>query len=210
MNETSYIYAPAGSRSLLARLQRYLRVEAHVLHPALFLAQRFVTALPYGVMGKFRVKAYRAAGFAGIHPRTRMHGPIEIRGGGAIYERLTIGEGTTINSPCLLDLNGPISIGRRVGVGHHTVFVTSNHLLGGPRERRGPIRPKALVIEDGAWIGARSTILPGVTIGRGAVVAAGALVTRDVPPHCVVAGVPAKVVKELDPNESEPPLTMAD
>jgi maltose O-acetyltransferase len=52
-------------------------------------------------------------------------------------------------------------------------------------------------IEDGAWIAARVTILPGVTIGRGTVVAAGAVVTRDVPPNTLAAGVPARVKREL-------------
>ena len=202
MNEPTYIYAPAESRALIARIRRYLRVERHVFHPGVFLAFRFASALPYGVMGKFRVMAYRRAGLLGIHPRTRMHGPIEIRGGGDIYSRLRIGEGTTMNSPCLMDLNGHITIGRKVGIGHHTVFVTSAHQLGGPRERRGPVSPQPIEIGDGAWIGARSTILPGVTIGAGAVVAAGALVTRDVPPHTVVAGVPAKPVRELDSEEA--------
>ncbi len=125
-------------------------------------------------------------------------------------DRLTVGEGTTINSPCLIDLNASVTIGRRVGMGHHTVIVTSAHDIGGPKERRGPIRPAPVKIGDGVWIGARSTILSGVTIGNGAVIAAGALVTRDVPSHTVVAGLPAKVVRELDPNETGAPLTVAD
>ncbi len=210
MKDSTYAYAEAPSRKLPARLRRYLRVEAHVFHPGYILAYRLSTAIPVGLLGKLRVMAYRAAGFSGIHPRTRMHGPVEVRGGGNVYERLTIGEGTTINSPCLLDLNASISIGQRVGIGHHAVIVTSAHDLGGARERRGRVRPTPVSIGDGAWIGARSTILPGVTVGEGAVVAAGALVTRDVPAHSVVAGVPAKVVRELDPHQSEPPLTIAD
>ena len=54
-----------------------------------------------------------------------------------------------------------------------------------------------MVIKDGAWLGARCTILPGVTVGEGAIVAAGAVVHRDVAPNTLVAGVPARVVKEL-------------
>ncbi len=210
MKEEPYIYAPATSRKLPARLRRYLRVEAHVFHPAFIIAFNFASSIPYGVLGKLRVMAYRAAGFKGIHPRTRMHGPVEIRGGGDVYGRLTIGEGTTINSPCLLDLNAPITIGRRVGIGHHAIIVTSAHDLGGPRERRGRVRPRAVTVGDGAWIGARSTILPGVTVGTGAVIGAGALVTRDVPAHSLVAGVPAKVIKELDSRDTVPPFSLAD
>jgi acetyltransferase-like isoleucine patch superfamily enzyme len=56
-----------------------------------------------------------------------------------------------------------------------------------------------VVIEDDVWIGAKASILPGVRIGRGAIVGTGAVVNKDVPPFTVVAGVPAKIVKELDP-----------
>jgi maltose O-acetyltransferase len=204
-----YVYAPSPSRKLSARLRRYLRVEAEVFHPALVVAYRFASAIPFGVLGKFRVMAYRAAGFRGIHPRTRMHGAVEIRGGGDIYERLSIGEGTTINSPCLMDLSGPITIGRRVGIGHHVVIVTAAHDLGGPLERRGPVTPKSVTIGDGAWIGARVTILPGVTVGPGAVVAAGALVSRDVPPNTLVAGVPAKPMRDLEDGGASSQLAVA-
>lgn len=55
-----------------------------------------------------------------------------------------------------------------------------------------------IVIEDGVWIGAGSTILLGVTIGKGSVVASGSVVTKDVPPLCVVGGVPAKMIKKID------------
>jgi galactoside O-acetyltransferase len=57
-----------------------------------------------------------------------------------------------------------------------------------------------VVLEPDVWVGAKASILPGVTIGRGSVVGTGAVVTRDVPPFCVVSGVPARVQRELDPT----------
>ena len=62
---------------------------------------------------------------------------------------------------------------------------------------------KSVWIEDGAWIGDNATILKGVRVGRGAVVATHAVVTKDVPPHTVVAGNPARVVKELNPSKGQ-------
>jgi acetyltransferase-like isoleucine patch superfamily enzyme len=66
-----------------------------------------------------------------------------------------------------------------------------------PERRGGERYSRPVVVEDGVWVGACATILPGVTLGRGSVVAAGALVARDVPPHTLVAGVPARPIKSL-------------
>ena len=72
--------------------------------------------------------------------------------------------------------------------------------MGDPECRAGAHLARPIRIESGAWIGARSTILPGVTVGHGAVVAAGAVVTRDVEPNTLVAGVPARVLRSLEPS----------
>jgi len=63
-----------------------------------------------------------------------------------------------------------------------------------------------VVIEDDVWLSARVIVLKGVTIGRGAVVAAGAVVTKDVAPHTLVGGVPAKLIRSLEPRSLEPRL----
>ena len=73
------------------------------------------------------------------------------------------------------------------------MLITSNHLKDDPYFG---VEDKPITIEDYAWVGSRATVLPGVTIGRGAVVAAGAVVTKDVPAYAVVGGVPAKVIGE--------------
>jgi acetyltransferase-like isoleucine patch superfamily enzyme len=102
-----------------------------------------------------------------------------------------------LNTPLHLNASAPITIGNRVGIGHHVVIITDSHRLGDASQRLGERLGRPVSIEDGVWIAARVTVLPGVTIGRGSVVAAGAVVTRDVPPNCLVAGVPARVLREL-------------
>ncbi|MGH9270655.1 MAG: acyltransferase, partial [Ilumatobacteraceae bacterium] len=104
----------------------------------------------------------------------------------------------TINTPCAICLDGPVTIGSGVLICHDTVLATGDHEVGPSTERGGRLIPQPIVIEDGAWIGARSLVLRGVTIGRGAVVGAGSVVVHDVPANAVVAGVPARVLRSLE------------
>lgn len=122
-----------------------------------------------------------------------------IKGGGYVYGGgLRTGVGCYINRGCYFDMTAPITLGDDVVVGHGVTFITAEHTLGGAGRRAGAVRGHPILVEDGAWVGANATIFPGVTVGRGAVVAAGALVTGDVPANVVVAGVPSKVVKKLE------------
>jgi len=82
-------------------------------------------------------------------------------------------------------------------VGHGVTFITSDHETGTLSRRAGELKVLPIIVEDGVWIAANVTLLPGVTVGRGAVVAAGAVVTKDVPPNSLVAGIPAKVIRLL-------------
>lgn len=107
---------------------------------------------------------------------------------------ITIGAGTFVNYGCFFDGSAPITIGRNVRIGMQALFVTGSHESGSIEQRAGAETSSPIVVEDGAWIGARATILPGVTIGRGAIVAAGAVVTRSVDPLVTVAGIPARPV----------------
>jgi tetrahydrodipicolinate N-succinyltransferase len=102
-------------------------------------------------------------------------------------------EGTVINHGCLIYTTGGLVIGRNVSISAGVWMVTGTHDLSDP-DFRDEYKP--IVIDDYAWIGARATILAGVTIGKGAVVMAGAVVMRDVPPFAVVGGVPARIVGE--------------
>jgi acetyltransferase-like isoleucine patch superfamily enzyme len=86
-------------------------------------------------------------------------------------------------------------LGAGVALGPEVLLVTLTHEIGSAARRAGTPKAAPIVVHDGAWIGGRSTILPGVEVGEGAVVAAGAVVVDNVPPHSIVAGVPAVVVR---------------
>jgi putative colanic acid biosynthesis acetyltransferase WcaF len=91
---------------------------------------------------------------------------------------------------CQIDARGGIRFGTNVVIAGHCLLLTADH---DPEDSGFEGRLGGIVINDRVWIGSRATILKGVTIGEGAVVAAGATVTRDVPPWSIVAGVPAKI-----------------
>ena len=109
-----------------------------------------------------------------------------------------MGDHLIINYGCTILDVAEVTMGDWVMIGPHVLISTVNHPLSprGRRNRLGVAKP--VRIGDDVWIGGHATILPGVTIGDGAVVAAGAVVTKDVPPYTVVAGVPARVVKEIE------------
>ena len=102
--------------------------------------------------------------------------------------RLSIGHNTVINADCYLDCRALLRIGSNVSISTGVMILTADHSLDMPSfdYREAPVH-----IDDYVWIGSRAMVLPGVTIGRGAVVAAGAVVTRDVPSLSIVGGVPA-------------------
>lgn len=107
--------------------------------------------------------------------------------------RMKVGSYTHINRGCLLDARGGITIGDNVSISHDVRILTGSHDY-----RSASFRAHYLpiVIDDYAWLGVGSTVLCGVHIGRGAVVAAGAVVTHDVPPYTIVGGVPARKIGE--------------
>ena len=108
---------------------------------------------------------------------------------------LTIGKGVFINHACsFLDMGG-ITIEDDVLIGPKVNLITENHPLN-PTERKSLIC-KPILIKRKAWIGAAASILPGVTIGENSVVAAGAVVTADVPPNTIVGGIPATFIKNI-------------
>ena len=110
-------------------------------------------------------------------------------------KNMTIGSSVFINSGCCFQDQGGVTIGDGCQIGHQVVFATIDHSL--DPEHRHDIEMSSIVLERNVWVGSHATILRGVTIGHDSVVAAGAVVTRDVPPRTVVAGVPAKPVREF-------------
>lgn len=94
---------------------------------------------------------------------------------------------------------GPVTIGNHVNLAQGITVTALNHNFADSDKRidEQGVSTSPVVIEDDIWIGANAVVLPGVTIGHHSVVAAGAVVTKDVPPHSLVAGVPAKIIKQL-------------
>jgi len=177
-------------------LARALIEEFANLNPRMMLADLLVIALPRLCFCRLRTAIYRLAGIR-IGPRTLVFGRLTLAGPGPVHKRLQIGADCIINAPLFLDLSAEIRIGNRVSIGHHCVFVTAHHEVGPPSFRAGRNIGRPVLVEDGSWIAARSTLLPGVTVGQSSIVASGAVVTRDVPSNVLVGGVPARPIKTL-------------
>lgn len=113
---------------------------------------------------------------------------------------LTVGDDVDFALDVLVTTKGGVTIGNRVLIGYRTQILSSNHSIPNRSERifDSGHSYAPVFIEDDVWIGANCTILPGVTIGEGAVVAAGSVVTKDIPKFSISAGVPAKVIKMRD------------
>jgi maltose O-acetyltransferase len=185
-----------GAKNVWNRLVRAASDEVSLLYPSTVLAEAVSRALPQQTFSYTRTMILRAAGFK-IGPGSRIMGPIHLTGRNKRAELLTIGADCLVAGSLHIDLGGTVEIGDRVHVGHGVTLLTVNHEIGPADERCGGHRCLPIRVGDGAWIGCRVTILGGVTVGAGAVIAAGAVVTRNVAPNTVVAGVPAKMTKEL-------------
>ena len=111
-------------------------------------------------------------------------------------KNITVGENVFINACCHFQDHGGVFIGDDCQIGHNVVIATLNHFEA-PSKRKLTY-PAPIRLERGVWIGSNATILQGVTIGEYSIVAAGAVVTRDVPPRTIVGGVPAKVIRHIE------------
>ncbi len=128
-----------------------------------------------------------------------LQGPLTLLGRGPSVHRLHVGEGSIVAPLVTLGLDADISIRCRVSIGPGTTIHTATHAIGfGSRRMQLLSVGRSVTIEDGVWIGADCLILPGVTVGHGSVVAAGAVVSEDVPPNVFVSGNPA-IVREALP-----------
>jgi maltose O-acetyltransferase len=170
--------------------------EVKDLQPRQLFVHLLVSLLPRLSFARLRTLVYRLGGPA-IGEGTLILGEMDLRGEAGAAKRLTIGRRCMINSPCFFDLNDEILLGDDVNLAHHVVLVTSSHLVGWPDRRAGLLKTAPIRIEDGAWLGANVTVLPGVTIGKGSIVAAGSVVTASVGPNQLVGGIPARPIKPL-------------
>ena len=131
-------------------------------------------------------------------------GRLDLRGVQGFETKLVIGANTGINSYCVFDLGGKITIGNRVHIGHNVLVLTTSHVIGPPAQRCGTFQFGDVTIGDGAWLGAGVIVLPHVNVGPGCVVSAGSVVSRSVPANAMVAGNPARVIGWLDGDKPRP------
>lgn len=110
-------------------------------------------------------------------------------------KNITVGNDVFINACCHFQDHGGVTLGDGCQIGHNVVFATLNHELR-PEARQTTV-PAPIVLGRNVWVGSNATILQGVTIGDNAVVAAGAVVTKDVAANTIVGGVPAKFIKNI-------------
>ena len=124
-----------------------------------------------------------------IDPTTTILSPIVFDAGLNVH----FGARVFVNADCKFQDQGGIWIGDGALIGHNCVFATLDH--DEDPARRSTLHPRPIVLEEDVWIGSNATILGGVRIGAGAIVAAGAVVTRDVAPMTIVGGVPARFIR---------------
>lgn len=139
--------------------------------------------------------------------RARLWQPFVKHMGTAVYlmrdcyitspQGISVGNYVCINRHTLLGGQGSLTIGNYVNIGPNCNLITANHRFDQPDKPMAfqGITTGPIVIEDDVWLGVNVTVLPNVRIGRGAVVGASAVVTKDVPPYAIVAGVPARVLR---------------
>lgn len=114
-------------------------------------------------------------------------------------KNIHLGREVFINACCHFQDHGGVTIGDGCQIGHGVVFATLDHLI--DPARRKTTCPAPIVLGRNVWVGAHATILKGVTIGDNAIVAAGAVVTKDVPADTIVGGVPARIIRRIGDRE---------
>jgi maltose O-acetyltransferase len=191
-----YLQVPVPS--LLSRVTRAAKEELQPITSRQLLAH-LAECLPSSSLFRVRTAMLRAAGVK-IGQHSLIQGKLRLTGNAC--ELLSIGDNTLVTGGLHVDLGAPIFIGNGVRIGHDVSLLTVNHAIGSCHLRAGTRFFGSITIEDGCWLASRCTVLPGVTIGAGAVIAAGSVVTRSVPRHTLVAGVPARVLRRL--GQAEP------
>lgn len=131
-----------------------------------------------------------------VNPTLRIFPPLYTDFG----KNIQVGKNVFINGGCHFQDQGGITLGDDCLIGHNVVFATLNHFIE-PSERAS-LQPAPIVLGKKVWVGSSSTILQGVTIGDNAIIAAGSVVTKDVPANAIVGGVPARLIRYITPKEA--------
>jgi acetyltransferase-like isoleucine patch superfamily enzyme len=159
---------------------RKIRVGLSLLWELIFIDE----ILQWNLSNRVRLYFYRSSGMK-VGEKTHIFRKCELQH----LEGISIGDNCVIGHRCRLDGRGRLIIGNNVNVSSDTILETGSH-----EYSTFACIFKPIVIEDNVWVGTRTTILQGVTIGEGAIVGAGSVVTRNVDPYTIVAGVPAKPI----------------
>jgi len=196
-------------RGFLSRLQRAVSEETDAVVSRRALAHLAVL-LPTQAFSRVRTALLRQAGMR-IGNMSLVQGPLVVTGNDNPCRQVSIGTFTLISGALHCDVGAAIRIGNRVRIGHDVSLLTVDHQIGPEEMRSGLTQCGPIEIGDGAWLASRVVVLPGVRIGAGAIVAAGSVVTKDVPPNTLVVGVPARVTRSLktgaDLDGTEPPVS---
>ena len=113
-------------------------------------------------------------------------------------KNITVGKNVFINMCCRFQDQGGIEIGDGCFIGHNVTFATLDHDIN--PNNRTTMHPAPITLQKNVWIGSDSTILKGVTIGENSIIGAGSVVVKDIPPNCIAAGNPCKILKYIDDN----------
>lgn len=133
-----------------------------------------------------------------IGERVRINsGPVTTEIGVREGARMTIGRQTFINYGCSISASLLVTIGPRCNIGSLVILMDNDFHSVDPDRRDEPPPSAPIILEENVWVGVRAVILRGVTIGAGSVVAAGSVVSKDVPPRSLVGGVPARLIRKL-------------
>jgi maltose O-acetyltransferase len=173
--------------------QRFLsaiRTEVVGVHPRLHVYNFTAGLLPSRASGELRARLMRLAGFQ-LGAGTLVNGVLKISGPRGLTHQLRVGNACRLDADCVFDLSEKLTIGDNVTLEPGVMILTSTHELDFPAHRAGKLLLNPVTIGNGVWLRARCIVLPGVTIGDGAVVEAGAVVNKNVEPNARVGGVPA-------------------
>ncbi len=151
------------------------------------VTERVLTKLPSFVAARALTLALRANGVK-IGPASVFWGMPHLVGPGDVCSRLSIGEYCGFNARCHFELDAEIKILDHVAVGQDVMFLTRTYDTSDPTRRGGKRGSAPIVIGNGAWLGARCVIMPGVTVGPGAVIGASVVVSKDVPANMMLMG----------------------
>ena len=176
---------------------REVRSLFTLVRPRFLFWYWLASLIPDQAMPSIRARLYRLAG-CDIERGVAILGKVLFIGAGDFPARLHIRAGAIIGLGVTVGLDEHITIGNNVSISPFSTLYTGTHQLGfGSRRMDYAVTPKPISIEDGAWVGMNCVVLPGVTIGRGAVVSAGSIVKANIAANTLAEGNPALVINKL-------------